>query len=146
MDFIKGFIKKRTNVMGIVGCFLVIIGTFLPYTKLGGEVCSLYDIGGLGKGDNMAVMILGASLVGIILFLLGLNILSFLAWWVDLISSLMFNKMASKYVLELDGVKAKFGLGQWVIICGVVIMFVSAIIGKKKRKKQKKEAKETKTE
>ena len=146
MDFIKGFIKKRTNVMGIVGCFLVIIGTFLPYTKLGGEVCSLYKIGEFGKGDNRVVLIIGPALVAIILFLLGLNVLSFLAWFVDLVMSLMLNKMASEYVWELDGVKATFGLGHWVIIGGVVIMFVSAIIGIKKRKKQKKEAKETKTE
>ena len=143
------FVKRNVKLIGVAGCLLAIIGTFLPFASITVEAYGYSQSESVRfiEGDGVFVIIL-AVVAGFMLFgkaLIGLRI-SFIRfdkivkfWWGALVPLAVALGITFYDASEIDTVESSymglsadisFGIGMYLIVLGLLVAIASVIFDK----------------
>jgi hypothetical protein len=118
---------KKSQLTGLAGMAIIIIGTFLPYVTVGEQSFTMFSLGGPAKTVAILFIVLGL-LSGVFAFF-GKG----KAWWLSILNLIVSGLAALLILVHINklGKEAAnvIGISVYVIAMGAVIGVVSSVMG-----------------
>ncbi len=118
-------IKEMSNIIGLVGCGLIILGCFLPWVTVMG-ISINYII-----GDGQFVV--GLTIVAVILIILKKGFWELIP---TIISCILFINTTSKMLMN---VTRNFSVGFYLILIGLILTLIYPFLARKPKEQEKNE-------
>ena len=117
----KNLLMKNMNLIGVAGAVLFTVAIFLPWKKMGD-----FSVSGWATGEPAAKILLGAGILGAIMFVMGSKVTNI----VGLLVGLGGLGLSIKCIMDASGMQA---IGLYLLTGGALVMCIGGVMGMMKK-------------